>query len=338
MIRRMYLIACAAILLIVLPAAGAPGTANAEGGPDFRLEMTQLADSGNYQVVVTAKNLVDAYAYELNFAYDTSILKLAESANDLNGFKAPVEKENRLIYAFTKIGKAAGLSGDVKLATLTFRRIGQGDADMTLSAVNLVDSELVKNSYAVDRTISTAEVDLPALFKDIAGHWAEAAIRSAATLGFVNGYPDGTFRPQLSVTRAEFAAMLIRALGVKGDGGPDGGFIDEAAIPAWARLSVEATVAARIMQGYEDRTFRAGREITRTEMTAMLVRALGIEPEANARSSFADAEQIPSWAGSYAAAAAEHGLIRGRGGNRFAPNEFATRAEAVKAVLNVLAQ
>ncbi|MDI3299706.1 MAG: S-layer homology domain-containing protein, partial [Bacillota bacterium] len=52
-------------------------------------------------------------------------------------------------------------------------------------------------------------------FSDVgAGFWASEDIQAGASFGFMNGYPDGSFKPNATVTRAEFAAMLVRALGL----------------------------------------------------------------------------------------------------------------------------
>ncbi|WP_264842746.1 S-layer homology domain-containing protein [Caldinitratiruptor microaerophilus] len=50
------------------------------------------------------------------------------------------------------------------------------------------------------------------MFRDVQGHWAEASIREAVAAGYVHGYPDGTFRPDAPVTRAELLALTVKAL------------------------------------------------------------------------------------------------------------------------------
>ena len=50
------------------------------------------------------------------------------------------------------------------------------------------------------------------LFSDIAGHWAQDYINEAANAGIVDGYPDGTFRPQQYITRAEAMTMVNRTI------------------------------------------------------------------------------------------------------------------------------
>ncbi|NIK78732.1 hypothetical protein FHS15_003878 [Paenibacillus castaneae] len=175
----------------------------------------------------------------------------------------------------------------------------------------------------------------PIVFTDISGHWAKVSIQEAIKLGFIAGYTDGTFRPNAQTSRSEFAAMLSRTLKLEGEG-EELAFADLEQIPAWARPFIARTTAAGILQGYSDHTFRPDRNITRAEMAVMIVRALGLKVDSNAKTTFADANTIPAWAKPYVAAANEAGLIKGRGNNLFAPNENATRAEAVIMILALL--
>jgi hypothetical protein len=54
---------------------------------------------------------------------------------------------------------------------------------------------------------------------DIAGHWAESNIKKLVSLGAISGYPDGTFRPNNNITRAEFVTVLVKAFQIEGQGG-----------------------------------------------------------------------------------------------------------------------
>lgn len=170
---------------------------------------------------------------------------------------------------------------------------------------------------------------------DVSAHWAAASIAEAVKRGIVTGYDDGTFRPDGQVTRAEFAAMLSRALNLEGVG--EGlTFADSDRIPAWAKPFVAQAVRAGIIKGYDDHKFRPERNMSRAEVAVMIVRALELPTDPNAALTFADADQIPAWARPQVAAAYEAGLMQGRGGNRFAPQANATRAEAVALILAML--
>ncbi|EGL16471.1 MULTISPECIES: FG-GAP-like repeat-containing protein [unclassified Paenibacillus] len=175
-------------------------------------------------------------------------------------------------------------------------------------------------------------------FADISGHWAEADIGRAVVLGLVDGYEDGTFHPDATINRAEWIVMLERLLKdaeTAGKTSTDAAaktplpFADGGAIPAWAVRAVADAAANGIVSGYDDGTFRPGASVTRAELAVMLAKAVnGSAAGGGKAAAFADEADIPAWARPYVQMSAERGLIDGRSGNRFAPNEKATRAEA----------
>ncbi|MBD2868701.1 S-layer homology domain-containing protein [Paenibacillus arenilitoris] len=182
--------------------------------------------------------------------------------------------------------------------------------------------------------LSTANEEFVPSFSDIAGHWAKASIERVVKEGVVKGYEDGTFRPDITITRAEFIVMLMNVLKPQGAGAPPS-FADEAKIGEWAKQAVAHAASAGIVKGYPDGTFRPDAEITRAEMAAMIAAALDLSPEP-AVTGFADDEHIPAWAKGAAAVLRERGLIQGKGSNRFAPGDKATRAEAVTILIHML--
>ncbi|GIP30805.1 hypothetical protein J2TS4_00150 [Paenibacillus sp. J2TS4] len=170
---------------------------------------------------------------------------------------------------------------------------------------------------------------------DIAGHWAENYIKRATVKGIVSGYPDGTFKPNNPVTRTEFTAMLAGAMKLEGDGSALT-FTDHDRIGGWAKQAVARAVQAGIVDGYSDGSFRPNEKITRAEMAAMIARTLKLQLNANATTGFADDEAIPQWAKGAVEVIRKLGIVDGRGGNRFAANETATRAEATVMLLRML--
>lgn len=109
-----------------------------------------------------------------------------------------------------------------------------------------------------------APSDEPTL-TDISGHWAEAFIDEAWGKGLIQGYPDGTFKPNQPVTRAEFTVMLTNALNLEGEG-VTLAFADRDQIGGWAERAIALAVEAGIVSGYEDGTFRPDLPMTRAEM------------------------------------------------------------------------
>ncbi|MBP1996974.1 S-layer homology domain-containing protein [Paenibacillus eucommiae] len=173
---------------------------------------------------------------------------------------------------------------------------------------------------------------------DTAGHKLGSEISKAVALGIVFGYPDGTFRPEGNVTRAEFASMIVRGL-PPGEEGKPLVFKDKDKVGAWAVKAVQQAVALGIIQGYEDGTFRPDANITHAEMIVMVIRASGLSMASNVpNTSFSDDADIPKWAKPAVSKAEDTGIIRHgdiRDG-KFAPQTMSTRAEAASAIVRML--
>jgi hypothetical protein len=169
---------------------------------------------------------------------------------------------------------------------------------------------------------------------DLENHWAKAGIERAVGLGIANGYEDGRFHPNAAINRAEFTVLLSRALKL-GESADPLQFTDADRIPDWVKPYLAPGVQAGIITGYEDGSFQADRQISRAELAVIIARALKLDAdtEAAAQTSFTDADRIPQWAQAAVAAAQKQGIISGRDNNTFAPNDTATRAEAVTLIL-----
>jgi hypothetical protein len=182
----------------------------------------------------------------------------------------------------------------------------------------------------------TTEETTDVKFSDIAGHWAESKISQAVSAGIVTGYTDGTFKPNATVTRAEFAVMLVKALKLKGEGA-ELAFSDSSKIGTWARKAVAQAVQADIIKGFKDGSFRPSAEISRSEMASMIANAIGQPIDANSATGFADDKEIPAWARGAVGAVQKLGLVTGKGSNEFDPLGKTTRAEAITVLLNLSA-
>lgn len=175
------------------------------------------------------------------------------------------------------------------------------------------------------------------VFKDMSGHWAQANVERALNSGIITGFPDGTFRPRETVTRSQFAVMLLNAAKSEAEG-TELNFTDAAIIGDWARTAVAQAAQAGWINGYEDGTFRPNAGVTRVEMAVMTARALNVSGEGIHESSFADGSDIPVWAQHAVASLRQLGIISGNDNNQFLPYAPATRAEAVTVLMNILDQ
>ncbi|BAF58374.1 hypothetical protein PTH_0193 [Pelotomaculum thermopropionicum SI] len=183
--------------------------------------------------------------------------------------------------------------------------------------------------FVVKKT--AAPVVQPGTLTDIVGHWAEADIKKLVGLGAVSGYPDGTFKPDSTITRAEFATVLVKAF--KLDLRTARLFKDTAG--HWARDYISTAAVFGIVNGYDADTFGPDDLISREQMAAMIVRAVKLEL-INEETKFADRADISEWARSAVATAVKNGIIKGYTDNTFRPQGNATRAEAVTVIVNTL--
>ncbi|MFF2908337.1 S-layer homology domain-containing protein [Paenibacillus sp. NPDC057934] len=196
---------------------------------------------------------------------------------------------------------------------------------------------VVDQATGMPVTNHLAETSTEVNISDIFGHWAQADIKQAISSGIVMGYPDGTFKPNHAVTRAEFAVMLMNTLKPQ-ESGVTTAFTDSTEIGAWAQKAVVQAVQAGIIKGDNAGTFRPNAEVTRAEMAVMIARAMSLSTEGKAVTDFADDKDIPAWAKSSVADVKRAGIVQGKGGNQFAAQDYATRAEAVAVLLKMLVQ
>ncbi|XID90519.1 S-layer homology domain-containing protein [Paenibacillaceae bacterium WGS1546] len=182
-------------------------------------------------------------------------------------------------------------------------------------------------------------------FEDLAGHWAEEAVSYLSARHIVRGVNDRHYEPNRSISRAEFATLLMRALERAGgaasaDGSENGAPVPFHDVPANSYYAdhVASASSLGIVQGYGG-AFRPNERITREEAAVMLVRAAQYVTLDDTRVSaprFDDAAQLASWAASSVNEAWTKGLIQGDG-KRFNPKGQATRAEVAVMIKRLLA-
>lgn len=124
-------------------------------------------------------------------------------------------------------------------------------------------------------------------FTDVtSSHWAQAAISAAAQSGSVQGYTDGSFKPDQAITRAEMAVVLQPLLTSAQMTTAPKAFTD--VNEHWAQQAVEQLSSAGVVTGYKDDTFRPSQPITRAEAVTMLNKLIGLQAETNAAGQWSD--------------------------------------------------
>lgn len=176
-------------------------------------------------------------------------------------------------------------------------------------------------------------------FEDVVPtHWASKAIKSLSAKHVLTGKTETAFDPQGQTTRAEFAALIVRTLGleVKGNELP---FADVSK-DAWYADSVAAAYQAGLVQGIANDKFAPTQTISREEMAVLMMRAYEYQSQSNDTNSavadYTDEADIASWAKEAVEKASELGVMNGSTGGQFKPQNSATRAETAQTVHNLL--
>ena len=169
-------------------------------------------------------------------------------------------------------------------------------------------------------------------FPDVSGHWAEQYIKAAINKGIVNGYTDGTFKPDRAVTRAEFAAMINKALGNN-----ETASISFHDVPSseWYYSDIAKAVAAAYVSGYNDSSFKPGSAITREEAAVIIARIVPSYGVSGNLRAYNDYSAISDWA--YAAMQKTNGkgYIGAYNDGKIHPKDQLTRAQTAKIISDI---
>jgi hypothetical protein len=177
-------------------------------------------------------------------------------------------------------------------------------------------------------------------FSDVtASYWAFDVIGELSSKGILAGYPDGTFKPDNKITRAEFAKIATLALKAPAVN-PSRPTFSDYTPGDWFFGSVETAVYAGLVKGYEDGTFRPNALISREEAATILERSLGKADAAAAAATtvtnFTDDASISAWARGFVVLAGNDGLIGGYPDGSFSPQGDTTRAETSALISRIL--
>ncbi|MBN3961258.1 DUF1565 domain-containing protein [Nostoc sp. NMS8] len=177
----------------------------------------------------------------------------------------------------------------------------------------------------------------PVAFKDVpANFWAKTYIEALASQNIIAGFPDGSFKPNEPVTRAQFATIVTKALtppvkraGIK---------FKDVATNFWAYAAIQSAYQSQFVSGYPDGTFKPQQQIPRVQVLVALANGLGLTANnQNVLSFYTDAAQIPNYAiAPVAAATARQLVINYPTVKQLNPNRQATRAEVAAFVYQAL--
>ena len=161
---------------------------------------------------------------------------------------------------------------------------------------------------------------------DIDGHWAESQIKDFISKGYIGGYEDFTFKPNNSITRAEFIKIFNKYFGLTKKSQKS--FKDTE--NHWAKEEIDIACTYGIVSGFEDNTFRPNEPITREQAAAIISNYKKISDENfDKLKTYKDFKDVSSWAKTSVEAILEAGYMSGYSDNTYRPKAKITRAEAV---------
>ncbi len=182
----------------------------------------------------------------------------------------------------------------------------------------------------------------PVQFTDMNNHWGETAVNDLASRMILNGVDRDHFQPNAAITRAEFAAVIVRALGLPNT--QETAYHD-VTLNDWYAGPVAAAKEYGIINGYEDGTFRPTQSITRQEAMAIMARVTILVDQERANtaevdsdkllSTYTDAAQIADWAKAGVLSAIHYELAGGADG-QLRPAAEITRVETAAMIQRLL--
>ncbi|AJY77603.1 hypothetical protein VN24_08185 [Paenibacillus beijingensis] len=217
------------------------------------------------------------------------------------------DKQQQRLLAVQTSAAGNGLSFD--------KLLPEGLYYVKLTSVHPFTSSLYHLSVTAETTVAG--------YRDIAGHWAQDAIASMTAKGWMGGTGNYRFEPGRSITRAEAAAMLMKAVtnasvGFSRFKDVDNGY--------WAYEAIGRAAGAGWIKGYPDGSFAPDQPLSRAEMVVMMNGALRPDNSGEAKTVYRD---LPSshWAAPALTALQRRGWVKGDADGMFAPERNATRAE-----------
>ncbi|MEM1252113.1 MAG: S-layer homology domain-containing protein [Cyanobacteria bacterium P01_H01_bin.21] len=175
-------------------------------------------------------------------------------------------------------------------------------------------------------------------FTDVSSsHWASQFIISLAEKDIIAGFPDGTFRPDEPVTRAQYAAMVRKAFN-QTNVRSSTTFVDVSA-NYWAATAIDEAYRMGFLSGYPNRIFQPNQNIPRAQVLVSLANGLNYEATTvGSANIYRDSGSIPSYATASIAAATEQQLVVNYPNVEvLRPNETATRADVAAFIYQALA-
>lgn len=191
----------------------------------------------------------------------------------------------------------------------------------------------VSGSY-IELNLIEPDQDNKTNFTDVSqDYWAYSQIQSFVEKGYIDGYGDGTFRPQDPIKRNEFVKIFNKVFGLT----KKSGIVFDDTKDNWAKEDIDIAVTNGVAQGIGENKFEPEQYITREAAAKMIANYMNIEDENHDKiKKFSDYNQISDWARDAFEGNVEKGYIQGTDEGKLAPKNNITRAEVVTLLSRVI--
>jgi hypothetical protein len=173
-------------------------------------------------------------------------------------------------------------------------------------------------------------------FTDIKGHWAADFISALAKQGLISGFKDGSFKPDEKMTRAQYAALLVKAFnpGVKRDTAK----FTDVANDFWAKDVIQQAYRGEFVSGFPNNTFRPNENVQKVQVLVSVVNGLGLSAsDPNALTAYDDRTKIPDYAKDEVTTATKKKIVVNYPQTQqLNPTKEATRAEVAAIIYQAL--
>lgn len=313
----------------VAEATAGDGYTAVKGSYDYRKQKDTFADK--IYIRANGEFLVDDFkVFEITVEYNAAAKAVADA--EYSRKQADIDSAQKVLNAFYDLPVRDALQK--RLNAIVPKTSGGGSGGgggytppSTNPGVNPIypaGENQSNNDY--EDALDTALLK----FKDMKGHWAKADVEYMAGLELVSGKEEGVFAPDETVTRAEFAVLVTRAMGLSAVE-YENSFFDIVS-EDWYSGYVQAAKTAGYMNG-SDGLFRPNDPITREEIAKVIVAAYngksGTKLQKGGALYFNDIDEVSAWAYDYIVEAVDKGFVAGISEDIFAPKANATRAQAV---------
>lgn len=257
---------------------GVPGAAIEVTFPGVKTPATTTVDTFGKWSVNVPKGIT-------LYAKDTITVVQTEKNKNPKAVMAVVEAKSGNGYIVTPVvpggKKADDKKAQEKPSTATITGYINGYPDGTFRPGKSMTRAEAASILAKLQRLPLTDSSKPA-FSDADG-WYNAVINAVVKAGYMKGYPDGSFKPDKPITRAEFATMLSHFMSAETASNP---FTDTNG--NWAKEAIDKAYAQGIIKGYEDNTFRPAADVSRAEAVAMVNRTFNIKKAGDVKNPFTD--------------------------------------------------